>query len=735
MSNALIYGKAALEKVVGMIVDKNKMKLYIADGDSVKIHTRPFENYILMNKYDDEIQPGRLDGNNYYRYYKKASPSEIYQIEQLCRRKGIDTWRCYDKAQSAMLKEGYGCYQGMTIDQVSTLSFDIETTGVTINENSYVLLISNTFRSRSGKLTKRLFDFSDYNTPKDFIDSWCEWVRQCDPDIMLGHNIFGFDLPYLAAFAKTHKTQLTLGRDLSAVKFGRNPKQFRKDGSQSYDYHNAIVEGRNLVDTFFLSIKFDIGRKYPNYRLKGIIEFEGLEKEGRQHWDFSKNKEPWNNPDDWKKFCQYAKDDADDALALYDLMAPQFFYYAQSMPMQFQDIINRATGSQVNMFMIRSYLQYGKSIPKADQKEPYEGAISIGNPGLYKNVYKVDVASLYPSIMLEHEVYDIKKDPHRNFIAMVEYFTKARLENKRLAKETGDRYYKELSDGQKIMINSAYGFMGAPGLNFNYPKGAAFVTERGREILKSAIKWASGQDVKYNEDLKWHTVNTRNKGKGYTIVNADTDSISYVGNVNSSIYEDLEEINRLYTKKIVWEDDGTFESFLVVKAKNYAMLQGGKIKIKGSALKATMKEGALKSFLEQALDILLTGDSSQLKHVYQEYVERICNLQSVDEWASKKTITKKVLYPERTQERRVLEAVQGKQIQEGDKIRVFFETDKTLKCVEDFQGLYHRPTLHGKLFNTVKVLAPVLDMAEFPNYKLKGKQKELLNLGLIEEVQ
>lgn len=734
MSNPLIYGKAGIDNVVGMHVDKNKMKLYIADGDGIKIHSRPFENYILMSKYDADIQPGRLDGNNHYRYYKKAPPAEIYQLEQICKRKGIDTWRCYDRPQSAMLKEGYGCYQGMTIDQVSTLSFDIETTGVTINENSYVLLISNTFRSRSGNITKRLFDFTDYNTPKDFIDAWCKWVRQCDPDILLGHNVFGFDLPYLDTFAKLHKTALVLGRDESAIKFARNPKQFRKDGSQAYDYYNATVVGRNIIDTFFLSIKFDTGRKYPNYRLKDIIAYEGLEKEDRQHWDFSVNKEPWNNPSDWTKFCQYAKDDADDALALYDLMAPQFFYYAQSMPMQFQDIINRATGSQVNMFMIRSYLQYGKSIPKGDQKEPYEGAISIGNPGLYQNVFKIDVASLYPSIILEHEVYDINKDPHRNFIAMVKYFTEARLENKRLAKETGERYYKDISDGQKIMINSAYGFMGAPGLNFNYPKGASFVTEKGRDILKSAIKWASGQDVVFNKEDKWHLVDTPDKGRGFPIVNADTDSISYVCNDNSYIHEHLEEINRIYTKKIVWEDDGVFESFLVIKAKNYAMLQDGKIKIKGSALKATMKETALKEFLQKTLNLLMENKRSTVPHLYQEYVEKVCNLDDISEWASKKTITKKVLFPERTQERRILEAVKGKDVQEGDKIRVFFETDKSLKCVEDFSGVYHRPTLHGKLFNTVKVLAPVLDMGDFPNYKLKGKQKELIKLGLIEEV-
>ena len=422
----------------------------------------------------------------------------MYDYKNLCKRKGIDCWYAYNPVEAAMIKDGYTMYKGMTIDQVSTLSFDIETTGVKIDDNSFVLLISNTFRDRLGNVSRRLFRFSDYDKPKDFLEAWCKWVREINPDIMLGHNIFGFDLPYLSRCATNAGTKLHLGRDASAIKPARYPRNFRKDGSQTYEYINYRVFGRELIDTFFLSIKYDVTRRYPNYRLKGIIDFEGLEKEGRQHWDFSKNKEPWNNPQDWTKFCKYAEEDADDALALYDLMAPQFFYYTQAMPVSFQEIINTATGSQVNKFMLRSYLQNSQAVPKADEKAPFEGGISIGNPGIYKNVYKVDVASLYPSIMLQYNIYDMNKDPDRNFLAAVEYFTNERLENKRLAAEKNERYYKDLSNGQKIMINSFYGFLGAPGLHFNYPDGAAEVTRKGREILIKAMEWATGEPYAKN---------------------------------------------------------------------------------------------------------------------------------------------------------------------------------------------------------------------------------------------
>jgi DNA polymerase elongation subunit (family B) len=480
VNNDLIYGKNPLEKIVGIATKNDKLFLYTADGNKTKTVRMPNQHYILMDKYNQSMNPGRLEGNNHFKYFAKFNDkSSLYDYKNICKRKGIDFWYAYNPVEAAMIKDGYTMYKGLTMSDVSVLSFDIETTGVKIDDNSFTLLISNTFRDRNGNITKRLFDFSSYDNPRDFFQCWCKWVRECDPDIFLGHNIFSFDLPYIHRCANNLGIKLHLGRDASPLNPTRYPRKFRKDGSQFYEYINYTIFGREIIDTYFLSLKFDVARRYPNYKLKDIIKFEGLEKEDRQHWDFSNNKEPWNNPKDWAKFCKYAEDDADDALALYDLMMPQFFYYCQAMPVPLQEIINTATGSQVNKFMLRSYLQNSQAVPKADEKAPFEGAISFGNPGVYHNVYKVDVASLYPSIMMQYNIYDSKKDPDRNFLAAVEYFTQERLKNKALAKTDG-RYYKDLSDGQKIMINSFYGFLGAPGLHFNYPEGAAQVTMAGR---------------------------------------------------------------------------------------------------------------------------------------------------------------------------------------------------------------------------------------------------------------
>jgi len=145
--------------------------------------------------------------------------------------------------------------------------------------------------------------------------------------------------------------------------------------------------------------------------------------------------------------------------------------------------------------MVRGYLQQGHSIAKADEVEGFEGAISFGVPGLYKEVYKLDVAALYPSIIRQYKIYNKSKDPQQYFLKMVEYFTKERLKNKKLAKETNNQYYKDLEQSQKILINSKYGTLGAPGLNYNSPKHAAIVTKYGREILAKGVLFATGRDI------------------------------------------------------------------------------------------------------------------------------------------------------------------------------------------------------------------------------------------------
>ena len=97
----------------------------------------------------------------------------------------------------------------------------------------------------------------------------------------------------------------------------------------------------------------------------------------------------------------------------------------------------------------------------------------------------------------------------------------------------------------------------------------------------------------------------------FKIANLDTDSISFSkqdGSVFSKQEQTclLEELNSLFPPTIRWEHDGIFSRVVVIKAKNYILKsESGKVKIKGSALKATGREPALKEFINKVIDSYL----------------------------------------------------------------------------------------------------------------------------------
>jgi DNA polymerase elongation subunit (family B) len=487
----IIFGKDDTPNVTNISYKNGEIFIYSETDAGLMCCTEEFTPYILT-QFEGKTST-MLEGNQAFKYITKIEDKDKWK-----KMWGEDISKARTIEESFMTKEGVTYFKNTEMTKVSILSFDIETLSLNPEESGAgVVLISNTYRNRD-KIVRRLFDVKEYESEGQMLREWVKWVRQADPSIMCGHNIFHFDIPYLnSRYFKFFEKDLQLGRDGSQIHIDERTSKFRKDGSQSYDYHNAHIHGRELIDTMFLSYKYDIQRKFPSYGLKPIIQYLGFEKVDRIKWDFEQwtVKATYGNTEKWEQFKQYALDDADDALKLFDHMAAAFFYFNRSVPKKFQQMINEATGSQMNSILVRAYLQDGHSIAKADRMDHIQGAISFGIPGIYDNVFKIDVASLYPSIIRQYQIYNPEKDPKKYFLEMIEYFTIERLKNKKLAKETNSRYYSDIEQSQKIAINSGYGFLAAPGLNYNYKFGGSEVTRHGREILAKACQMATNRDI------------------------------------------------------------------------------------------------------------------------------------------------------------------------------------------------------------------------------------------------
>ncbi len=715
MNNALIYGKNTQERIVSIEDNQNgSTELFIQQDDGKVITKTVLNDYWILTDEPADKFAIELDGNGYYKYKNCFSLREDYEHAKKQMRKYQDrAFFAYDIKESFMLDSGYSYYKGMKQSDVSVLAFDIETVGLKLNSNSKVLLISNTFRDSFGNIERKMFAYDEYGTTKEFLQAWCSWVREKDPSIMLNHNIFGFDLQYLDYVAGLSNCELVLGRKEQAIRFNKWESKFRKNSSQFIHYKKCYIFGREIVDTFFLSVRYDIGQKYESYGLKNIIKQEGLERPGRQFYDANLIRKNYIIPEEWQKIKDYCKDDSDDALALWDLMGPAAFYMTQSIPKSFQEVIGGAAGSQLNSIMVRSYLQEDHSLPKASPAEKFEGAISRGNPGIFKNVKKVDVASLYPSILRHYEIYDQVKDPKGNFKSMVDTFTLLRLDYK--AKAKTDKYFDDMQAAFKVFINSCYGYLGSMGLLFNSPKNAALVTKLGRDILIKAIDWTEKNEL--------------------ILVNCDTDAISFckqdmseISEIEQQVY--LDSLNSLFPEKIKFEHDGYFPSFVVLAAKNYILFDGNKIKTKGSSLRDQKKEPALREFLDKAIESVVNdAPYDSLTQLYQHYIKEAMNVTNIKRWSSKKTLTSKVETSTRANETKLKDAVAGSEYVEADRVYVFFKEDETLCLAEKFDGDYNKMRLVKKLHKTSQTFKNVLPTKElFINYSLKKNQKALQEL-------
>ncbi len=216
----------------------------------------------------------------------------------------------------------------------------------------------------------------------------------------------------------------------------------------------------------------------------------------------------------------------------------------------------------------------------------------------------------------------------------------------------------------------------------------------------------------------------------FIIANGDTDSIAFKKPDEKPFTEAeqaelLAELNATMPDQILWKNDKHYRRLIVFKAKNYVMDDGKKVKIKGSALKASKKEPALREFIKEVITLLLKDKQDQIFFLYLDYVKRIMELTDINPWCFKVTVTKKVLEPTTTFNQKVLTAIGRVPVSEGDKVYMFFQEDDSLCLREHFTGQCDRMKLLGKLRDTIEIFGNVIDADLFPDFTLRRNQDRL----------
>jgi DNA polymerase elongation subunit (family B) len=431
-------------------------------------------------------------------------------------------------------------------------------------------------------------------------------IAELDPDVIEGHNLFKFDLDYLRQRCRLHRVPCAWGR------YGR-PASFRnsrlKVAERWIDFPRCDLPGRAVVDTYLLVQLHDISaRELTSYGLKELALNFGITSEegGRTLIAGDRIAEAYRR--DRARFCAYLEDDLRETEGLGDILLPTYFEQARTFPTLLQEATLRGTTSKIDLLFLEEYYHARHACPAPPVVQPFEGGYARSfREGVFRHVLHFDVASLYPSLLLQIG-RNPKSDSLGVFIPLLQSLRDYRLKYKQLARswptEAARAEAQARQSAYKILINSFYGYLGFSGARFGDGELAAEVTRRGRELLQALI-----------DEFARH---------GCEILEADTDGIYLASEGHFDRPEDLLGwVSPILPRGIELEFDGRYAAMFCYKAKNYALYDGHRITLRGSAFRSRGIEPFLQQLTDRLIRFLLGAEKTSPLPLLEEWRRRI----------------------------------------------------------------------------------------------------------------
>src|SRR5213593_4232549 len=430
-------------------------------------------------------------------------------------------------------------------------------------------------------------------------------IKERDPDVIEGHDLFRVHLPLLVARAKKLKIKLDWGRSGG---FLRSRPSRLQIAEKTIDYPKFTIDGRHFVDTFLLAQFYDVA-------MRSLAGFERTDV--ARHFDLCDNDEisaltgkelQRAYMDDTDTFHRRALCGVRETRALSDLLSPSYFIQAQIFPYNYQDVIVRGNATRINALFLREYFRQRNSIPELPLPRAFEGGYTdIFFTGVAHNVWHCDIASLYPSVMLQFDCFPAT-DQLQIFRHLLTDLRTFRLEAKakmRAEKDPAKQHHLQaLQNTFKILLNSFYGYLGFAQGHFADFDAAARVTQIGRDLLKKMIDWLNAH--------------------GAHVVEVDTDGIYFVPPEEIDVDDLQKDLAKELPLGIDVEIDEQFDAMFSYKAKNYALLtKDGDVVIKGGALKSRGLEKFQRVFLEEMIKLIMQGKPEAIVDLRNEFERKI----------------------------------------------------------------------------------------------------------------
>jgi DNA polymerase, archaea type len=523
-----------------------------------------------------------------------------------------ETYHQVGPVEQYLMQTGRVYFRGLNFGDLHRLQFDLETTALDPHLGRIFLIAIRDSRGFATTL--------EAPGPDDeaaMIAAFCQLVRERDPDILENHNLFSFDLQFLEHRAEALGVPLLLGRNGGPERLERREETLAI-GPEARRRVRYSVAGRELIDTLDAVRRYDfVVRDLPSHGLKDVAHYFGLASPERVYLEGAAIFETYRR--DPELVRRYALDDVQEVDGLSRQLLGASFVLASMAPRRYERLASAGPAMGIlEPMLVRAYLRAGVALPQQSvNQDPAQGlheggAVYLFATGVAEHVVKADAASLYPSLMRSYRIRPAC-DRLGALLGILDRLIDLRLAHKDAARTAASgslaaNMHNATQAAMKILINAAYGYMGAGSMAlFADMRAADEVTRRGRAVLSQVLDAL--------------------RERGMALIEADTDGVYFA--VPPSWTEEQErqlvaEIGAELPTGIHLEYEGRYRAMFSHEVKNYALLTyEGQLIVHGVALRSSRAEPFGERFLLQALLCTMTGDVVGARNAYLQTSEAL----------------------------------------------------------------------------------------------------------------
>jgi DNA polymerase I len=622
--NTLLFGADPTPRIVAIeLGETGTVRVYRHEKDgSTVVDVEPFHPFVWCDSdvVDLGIESEKLESDLKYGWLITVdSWKELIALRNGLKSAGRDFFAFTDPVQHYLTATGRTLFKDLAFDELKRLQIEVLQQATSASSRSAAENRQDTDSTNDHIMSIALSDNTSWEellvvdpknveeSERDALKRLTGLIKERDPDVIEGHDLFRVHLPVLVARAKKLKTKLDWGRSDG---FLRSRPSRLQIAEKTIDYPKFTVGGRHFVDTFLLAQFYDVGmRSLAGFERTDVARHFGL-CDSEQISTLTGKELQRAYLENSEAFQRRALCGVRETRALSELLGASYFIQAQIFPYNYQDVIVRGNATRIDALFLREYFRQRHSIPELPMVRPFEGGYTdILFTGVAHNVWHCDVASLYPSIMLKFECFPVT-DQLQIFRHLLTDLRTFRLEAKaemRAEKDPAKQHHLQaLHNTFKILLNSFYGYLGFAQGHFADFDAAARVTQIGRDLLRKMIDWLSTQGAK--------------------VIEVDTDGIYFVPPAKINIGELREGLAKELPEGIEIEFDEQFDAMFSYKAKNYALLtKDGEVMIKGGALKSRGLEKFQRVFLQEMIKLIMEGKPEAIADLRNRFEKKIRN--------------------------------------------------------------------------------------------------------------